>query len=82
MPTPEHQSSDKSSTDKILKQILDVATQNLAVSQQLLATAQDSNDCLHQILDVLESFAHSYSVSVEQVVITRPKPQPAPTPKR
>jgi flagellar biosynthesis component FlhA len=72
----------KSSTDKILKQILDVAEQSLEISKQLLATAQSSNDFLARITEVVEGFAHNYSVSVEQVVITKPKPQPTPTPKR
>jgi hypothetical protein len=70
----------KSSTDKILKQILDVAEQNLDVSKQLLETAKSSNDFLARITEALEGFAHNYSVSVEQVVLTKPKSQP--TPKR
>lgn len=69
----------KSSTDKILKQILAVAEENLAVTKEIRDIAKSSNEYLATITSVLEGFAHNYSVSVEQVVLTKPKSQPTPT---
>jgi hypothetical protein len=71
VPQPESQMSP---TNKLLQQILDVSKQNLAATQELLTVAQSSNDYLKQITGLIQGFAHNYTVTVEQVVLTKPKP--------
>jgi hypothetical protein len=74
-------------TNKILKDILDVANQSLTaekallvnadkqldIAQQTLTAAQAGTVLLKQINDTLAGFAHNYTVQVEQIVVTRPK---------
>jgi hypothetical protein len=69
---PEAKPEPQSPTTKLLQQILDVSQANLVVSKQLLESAQSSNEYLKQIAEQLTNFIHNYTVTVEQIVLTKP----------